>query len=589
MASFALSIYLGAFIQLASSLQVAPSSECAALCLDNPESDSANPASSSTNATDIVCGDSDYADTSKGIKFKNCIDCLQSSSASEYDESDSAWFLYNLRYSVDVCLFGFPNTTKAISSPCSTNYACQPLQIALETELVNPSNGTEFDYCDADGGRFNGSAVDSCVQCLQASDDQEYMANFVTALRAGCEQRPQPGALIGLSGSLFTEHLVNITTPPTNETARSDNSSTTGMTTGAIVGIAVGAALLFLGGTALFWIYYRKQKIFYESDYISNYDPRGGCSSVTPPLDGAYTAFDSKPGSVMSQYELRAQAAYTNHSDEYDELEKDVATRQPNYHFDPNQIMRGPNSALPVHPAYVPRAMSRGGVRELSPEPSVPVKSNKPDDYALSAYMNASRASRPPSVQVPTLAPALPTSIPAYNPALMLPTMAARGDSYQNVYRNTWRESQQPALPCPPPPALSRGPSQNRGVGQTVLPGPPPPPPPRAPRLTLPTVSKLRGAKKYQPPLIVVEDATPTAGPGESVPIGLEISNPLPQHRQRFANESTARVDPQPSHQRMPLTQQFPGHIRKQSAVDRRETQLDDFITIHTGKSTMFG
>ncbi|KAF3025993.1 hypothetical protein E8E14_015050 [Neopestalotiopsis sp. 37M] len=500
---------LSGALQSVLGLQVTPGSGCAAVCLDNPESDPLDPASSSTNTSDITCSDSEYTESSKGIKFKNCIDCLQTSRAVSNDESDSRWFLYNVQYSVDVCLFGYPNTTETISSPCNINYACQPLKTALETGVLDPSKDNEFGYCDADGARFSGSSVDACVQCLQASDDQEYLANFMTALRAGCQQRPQPGALIGLSDSLFTQNLVNITAPPSNDTNTSDgNSTSTSMTTGAIVGIAVGAALLFLGGTALFWVYHRKQKRLYDSDFVYKYDPREGMASVTPPPKWPSASIDSKPGSAMSQYELMGQAQLRT-GNIYPDFDKEISVRQANYQFDPNQVSRGPGGALPVHPAYVPRAMGRAGPRELSPEPPIPIKSNRPDDYALSMYLAASKES-----------------------------------NVSNSYNTSY-----PPPPLDPPQAiLSRGPIPRYGSDQPLLSRPPPPPPPpptiRAPKLTLPSVPRLRGAKKYQPPRIIVEDATPILGPGESVPIGIEISHPLTTDGMRFAE--TVRTDPQP-------------------------------------------
>ncbi|ETS79773.1 hypothetical protein PFICI_09626 [Pestalotiopsis fici W106-1] len=508
-------------------LQVTPGSGCAAVCLDNPESDALDSASSSTNASDITCSDSDYTESSKGIKFKNCIDCLQTSRAVSNDESDTRWFIYNVQYSVDVCLFGYPNTTRTISSPCNINYACQPLKTALETGILDPSKDSEFEYCDADGGHFNGTAVDACTQCLQASDDQQYLANFMTALRAGCKQRPQPGALIGLSDSLFTKNLVNITAPPSNDTATGDGDSTaTLMTTGAIVGIAVGAALLFLGGTALFWVYHRKQKRLYDSNVVYKYDPREGSASVTPPLKWPSASIDSKPGSVLSQYELRTQATLRTGNDHPD-FDEEVPIQRANYHFDPNQSSRGPGSALPVHPAYVPRAMSRTGARELSPEPPFSLTSNPRDNYTSSIHLVASR-----EVEVSSIGPR--TMVPASLAPSRLGTRAA----VEPTYTGSYNTSRPPPPPGPPQSILSRGIPPRRGSNQPLLPGPPPPPPPptiRAPKLTLPSVPRLRGAKKYQPPQIIVELATPVSGPGESVPIGIEISHPLTEHGQRFA------------------------------------------------------
>jgi len=79
--------------QLAVALEVTPGSACAALCLDNPESDPNDPRSSTTTPNDIVCSDDDYNTSPYGIKFQNCLDCLQSSNATSETENDTSWFL----------------------------------------------------------------------------------------------------------------------------------------------------------------------------------------------------------------------------------------------------------------------------------------------------------------------------------------------------------------------------------------------------------------------------------------------------------------------------------------------------------------
>lgn len=177
-------------------LQVSPGSACATLCLDNPESDPLDPASSTTTASDITCNDDEYDSTGKGIKFKNCLECLQESNEVNGTENDVSWFLCqytvskisarvtadtpsqdNVRYAVDVCVYGFPNATKSVSSPCDIDYACQPLKSALEIGGLNPENATEFDYCDADDGKFSGAQVEACIQCFDSSSSQAFMAN----------------------------------------------------------------------------------------------------------------------------------------------------------------------------------------------------------------------------------------------------------------------------------------------------------------------------------------------------------------------------------------------------------------------------
>jgi hypothetical protein len=74
-------------------LQVTPGSSCASICMDVQNGDPMNPASSNTNVSEIACTDVDFYSTAKGLKFKNCMDCLQKSPAVSGDESDSLWFL----------------------------------------------------------------------------------------------------------------------------------------------------------------------------------------------------------------------------------------------------------------------------------------------------------------------------------------------------------------------------------------------------------------------------------------------------------------------------------------------------------------
>lgn len=90
--------------------------------------------------------------------------------------------LDNLRYATSVCLWGWPTHKKNVSSPCDIDYACHPLQKALETGNLNPANETEYQYCTAGGSVFQSSSVQNCIQCLQASSDQNYMSNCMNII-----------------------------------------------------------------------------------------------------------------------------------------------------------------------------------------------------------------------------------------------------------------------------------------------------------------------------------------------------------------------------------------------------------------------
>lgn len=83
-------------LPLVHALQVTPDSECAALCSDGTNTTLSDASLSRTNSSDIVCGDDDYSKTGKGIRFKNCLNCLQKSEATWEEESDVFWFLCKL-------------------------------------------------------------------------------------------------------------------------------------------------------------------------------------------------------------------------------------------------------------------------------------------------------------------------------------------------------------------------------------------------------------------------------------------------------------------------------------------------------------
>ncbi|KAI1438236.1 hypothetical protein GGR50DRAFT_483452 [Xylaria sp. CBS 124048] len=505
-------------LHLVVALQVTPGSRCAVLCLDNPELDPNDPKSSTINTDDIVCSDDDYNTSPPGIKFQNCLDCLQTSNATSNTESDTSWFLYNLRYSIDVCLYDFPKATdsKSISSPCDIDWACQPLKTGLVSGITNSSSGT-YDFCSADGNVFGEATANDCLRCLQASPNQIHLANFFTALKAGCEQRPGPGALVGLSGSLFTNDLINITNPAASKPQ--GNGSSSPFTTGAIVGIVVGATLLFLGGSALFYVYHRKQKRLYaDPGNLPSYTPWAGGGSIEPKL------------TTSNHYELRAQGAHT--VDYGDPLVKEMQTSHLRDNLNTNKPELGHYGVLPMHPAYVPRAHSR----QTSQDSEKPVKKNRPDSYAVRAYLNAAEEANSRSIPPPPPPAALRSS------AFQLHSSGQAYDSYNNSASQSRASSlggHRPSADNQPllNPDYQQN-SQSRQHIQTnqqqlthwpqlshIAPPPPPPPASEVPSLGFPSLPKLRVSKRYAPPVIAVQSATPTDGTAHPTQGRVPISN----------------------------------------------------------------
>jgi hypothetical protein len=75
------------------SLQVSSNSPCTLLCLDNPAQNATSLNGAGTLGSDITCVDEDYAGTPNGQRFKACVTCLQTSTASDANGSDQEWFL----------------------------------------------------------------------------------------------------------------------------------------------------------------------------------------------------------------------------------------------------------------------------------------------------------------------------------------------------------------------------------------------------------------------------------------------------------------------------------------------------------------
>ncbi|KAI0422015.1 hypothetical protein F5X98DRAFT_190479 [Xylaria grammica] len=536
------------FLPYGTALQVTPGSTCASFCLDNPESDPLNPGSSNTTPRDITCTDDSFDNSTAGIKFKNCLDCLQQSNATTEAESDVSWFLYNIRYSVDVCLFGFPNaSSEGISSPCTINWACQPLQKALEAGSLD-STRDQFEYCSADGDFASSQNVHDCIQCFASSSNQGHLSNFMTALKAGCEQRPAPGELIGLSDSLFTGSSVNITTPSSEALSNNKDSGFGITSTGAIVGISLGAGLLFLGGIALFWVYRRRQKRIFTGAFGPS-DPRAGNRSTTPLVGRGFSANETRAPSQTSNSDPRAQANYTNNVGYYSMLEKETQPSRSHYAVGSNNLRSNPQGVLPAHPAYLPQTHSRQASRERSPPR--PIKTNKLDSYAIQTYLSAAEDAGgvgflPPPPPGPP--PVAVTSDPSrfqgplpnqYPPHTRNSSMDSRGPSPDRrpLLKSTLQSTASTSNPPPPPPARA----------------------PKVPFLAFPSVPRVRLPKKYTPPMIAVQGATPIDHPPEprsnskmehvtDNSIGLGVIQPMVSD-ERGPNESQRerRKQPPPS------------------------------------------
>ncbi|KAJ4249480.1 hypothetical protein NW762_012337 [Fusarium torreyae] len=483
-------------------LRVTPNSECEALCSDGSNSTLSDASAPTTNSSDIVCQDSEYTTSGDGIRFKNCLNCLQKSEATYEGESDVHSFLYNIRYAFDVCLYSYPDAVDSgtINSPCNIESSCGSLEDALETSLIKSNEDNRFDYCTAKDSVIKSSRYKECIGCLQSTSNQKYLANFLVALKAGCIQEPKEGDIIGLSGTIFTASSVNITDPSTNKTLPGDGGAPVGsMTTGTIVGIAVGCGLGLAGLVWLLFMYCRRSR-----------QRRGAAIKIESPPPDAPMNDRSMYGIQKSSYfhdglgqnpplpgppRVGGHIRTMSNAQYYDGLERDAEDGHPNvsYHYAPHSKSNGPNAALPTHPAYIPRVVSR------LPEPHITTdtrKANAPDSYALQTYLKAN------------------------DDFLMqrdsISDIASSGVGSQGVSRNPSPARQkdilEPLIVQAPPPAHPPAPQATR---------------PRLPSLTFPSLHKLVIPKKQNPPEVNLVSATPISALGPDPQRELRISKPL--------------------------------------------------------------
>lgn len=367
----------------------------------------------------------------------------------------------------------------------------------------------------------------------------------MVALEAGCEQRPKDGETLGLSGTVFTTGGVNITGPVEDILDRPEGAGSSSMTTGTIVGIAVGVGLFLLGGVALFFVHRRRQKS------QENFDARFplGSASATPdpflPPEGGMSQ------SINSYSHSRGPSGQGNSGEYFDRMDEEIRAGRVNYAFDPRVNGRGPGNLIPTHSAYDPRTMSKTEStfhsRQVSAPPAASqpppatvhrhTKSNAPDSFALQSYGKA------------TQDPGLAVTIDV----------------------------------LPPPPAGRPSGAPDRQPIATLAKIPPPPPrqAPKVqiPSLSLPSIPKLRMSKKYTPPTLTVQEATPIEATG--IDICFSPSGPVMHISDPVMSNKDARFQDKPLGGKSIISNKQP--------LSHSILGEPDYEEVRSGKSTLYG
>ncbi|KAK4103809.1 hypothetical protein N658DRAFT_231378 [Parathielavia hyrcaniae] len=181
------------------------------------------------------------------------------------------------------------------------------------------------------------------------------------------------------------------------------------LTTGAIAGIACGAGALFLGAAGLFVVYWRRQRQFEREDNsdADSFDEGRPPANMAPAV--AYT-MDYKMDNPQ-HHEGDHASSYT------------YSPEKSSYTFSP---LNAPDvaTAMPTHPAYIPRALVRGSTTPSNrstattspppiPSPPFPVSSSNSKTQPDDASTQASRSAAEPNANPPRESHSSPSGLPA--------------------------------------------------------------------------------------------------------------------------------------------------------------------------------
>ncbi|GIJ99497.1 hypothetical protein Aspvir_001629 [Aspergillus viridinutans] len=218
---------------------------------------------------ELICNDGDYNSTVKGLAMKNCLLCESTSTTySNQFDSDIYWFIFNQKYTIQVCVY--EDTASTSLSPCESQ--CLPLKPVFET-LWWGNNVSLYNYCTQNSNAFP-TYASGCSQCLRGKAGSRVLGNFMDNMVSACKTQPNAtkGDTVTLPRPLFDLSVATNSTATnsttTNSTATgtssssptSTSSSSGGLSAGAAAGIGVGAGAGVILIGALVWVLFRRRR-----------------------------------------------------------------------------------------------------------------------------------------------------------------------------------------------------------------------------------------------------------------------------------------------------------------------------------------
>ncbi|OIW29492.1 hypothetical protein CONLIGDRAFT_631571 [Coniochaeta ligniaria NRRL 30616] len=416
-----------------------------------------------------------------------------------------------MRYSLSYCIFGFPNATNVATSPCITSFACEPLANPLEDGILSPQGSTQYGYCSVDNNVATHQIINRCSSCISASGETQYLANCkcacpcklvapltpiqdLTALDAGCAQKPTPGHILGLNGSVFSPTAISIVDPALITPTATPNSGSSGLPSSIIAAIIVVVIVVLLIVAAFVFIRIKKrQNRRKRASYETKFNAWGGSSSQMPqsPLsfqcqthigpaspnffpDGddneAHSSYPAsgglgrkpslwKPHNAVSSFQNISAVTESPPQDKQQQPRKSTITSHQNplqYHpaNHPVPLHSLNTAALPSYPTPTHASPMSGSQSRFSPDSYTPTsavstRSNAP----LLPYVPAQHASTPslrgPHNITSSQTASTPTNNNNNNGSPLLRGVAS-------FTRDTARDSTASTLPPAPPPKSPR-------------------------------------------------------------------------------------------------------------------------------------
>lgn len=207
------------------------------------------------------------------------------------------------------------------------------------------------------------------------------------ALKAGCEQRPEVGKVIGLDGTLFSAYAVNITTSTPAPTTAPVSENKGGLSVGAYAGIGIAAAVVVGILIAACIIGRKKKQAWQKRDHTtSDLDSRFGNGRITVPVNGAYgDPYSSKPSPYHEVHVITPpEKPFAGQRDSYRSHEDYLGPHRPvstiSHHTIQNSRTIG--AATPYKP-YDP-SKTRSRTASYSPAPSPEALQHSPHSIANS-------------------------------------------------------------------------------------------------------------------------------------------------------------------------------------------------------------